>query len=235
MYRNLIPFFRVLGTPSNPLWNGLLAYYTADSTSNDALGTYNGTLVNGATYGTGVINQGFSLNGVNQYVNLGNVFDNDGTQNLSISAWIYRDTTSTQSIFSRFPSAGDLKGYDLHVVGNKIRFYIGQLFPTNCIIVEASTVLSTSTFYNVVVTYDGSKSVSGVKIYINGTLQTLSTIYDVFTGSSSAVTASTTIGSRAGGSLFFNGIVDEIAPFNDILTQSEVTELYNSGSGLQYS
>jgi hypothetical protein len=39
--------------PSNPLWDGLLAYYTADNTPNDALGNYDGTLVNGATYGTG--------------------------------------------------------------------------------------------------------------------------------------------------------------------------------------
>ena len=58
------------GGASNPLWNGLQAYYTADNTPNDALGTYNGVLTNGATYGTGIINQGFSLDGVNDYVSV---------------------------------------------------------------------------------------------------------------------------------------------------------------------
>ena len=72
-YDNLIASM-VKADPTNPLWDGLQAYYTADNTSNDALGNYNGTLVNGTTYGTGIINNGFSFDGVNDYVDLGNNF-----------------------------------------------------------------------------------------------------------------------------------------------------------------
>ena len=60
----------ILQASGNPLWDGLQAYYTADNTPNDALGTYNGTLVNGATYGTGIISNGFSLDGVNDYISI---------------------------------------------------------------------------------------------------------------------------------------------------------------------
>ena len=50
-------------------YTGIQAYYTADNTANDATcNGYNGTLVNGATYGTGKINQGFALDGINDYV-----------------------------------------------------------------------------------------------------------------------------------------------------------------------
>ena len=64
-FRNVNRSILAGGGGSNPLWNGLQAYYTADNTPNDALGNYNGTLTNDATYDTGIINQGFSLNGVN--------------------------------------------------------------------------------------------------------------------------------------------------------------------------
>ena len=73
--------FRLAST----LWNDLLAYYTADNTPNDALGNYNGTLVNGATYGTGIINQGVSLDGINDYVDMGNVLDFDGSTPFSFN------------------------------------------------------------------------------------------------------------------------------------------------------
>ena len=226
----------ILQASGNPLWNDLLAYYTADNTPNDALGTYNGTLTNGATYGTGIINQGFSFDGVNDYVDLGDVLDNDGTQAQSVSFWVNLNSTSTQAFVSKIDQGTPFNGWSVGTVNNKINYIFANNITTGVYVqVENSTVITTGTWYHVVATYDGSKSASGVKVYIDGSIGTQNILKDTLsTNSTSSTGVKATISSRDGGFLFTNGIIDEVGIWNRELSASEVTELYNSGSGLQY-
>ena len=219
-------------SPISTLWNDLSAYYTGDGTPNDALGNYNGTLVNGATYGTGIINQGFSFDGVNDTVDFENVLDNDGTQAMSWSFWInFSSSPAFDAIIAKY-NAG--VGYYITMTNtNRIQFGIGQVLTSNAIRVYSSSVLSTSTWYHVVVTYDGSKLANGINIYIDGSNPSLFVNYDTFTGSSSN-TIGLQFGRAALGGKYLNGILDEVGIWNRELTASEVTQLYNSGAGKQY-
>jgi len=218
------------GSATNPLWDGLQAYYTADNTPNDALDTYNGTLINGATYGTGIINQGFDLDGTNDYVDLGNNFDNDGTLPMSYSFWAnFNNVTASRSIFGKYLSGQIFQGLTLQA-DSTILFAIQQTFPSNMLRVSTVNTFNVSTWYNIVVTYDGSKNASGLKIYINGVEATYNIVSDNFTGNSSN-SGSFKIGYTFG---YFYGKIDEFSIFNRVLTPTEVTDLYNSGSGLQY-
>ena len=222
----------ILQASGNPLWNGLLAYYTADNTPNDALGTYNGTLVNGTTYGTGIINQGFSLDGVNDYVDFGNNFDNDGSQIQSFSLWYKTsDVTKNQSIFSKYTGSGQVLYGLTKQTNTKLIFIIQQTYPSNMLRVESNTVLINNTWYHITVTYDGSKNASGVKIYINGVESTYNIVADVFTGNSSN-TGTFKISSPNIG--YIGGLIDELSIFNRVLSSTEATELYNAGAGKQY-
>jgi hypothetical protein len=224
----------ILQASGNPLWDGLLAYYTADNTPNDALGTYNGTLVNGATYGTGIINQGFSLDGVNDYVDFGNVLDFDGSAPLSISAWVNINSgTGNKSILSKMNSSSPNDGYQFWVSNRSLQFAICSNINTDAVYVySTSNAVPLSTWCHCVVTYDGSKTAAGVNLYIDGSVNNI-IFTDNFTGTS-ANSYSANIGARSGTNNFFNGLVDEVATWNRELTASEVTELYNSGAGLQY-
>ena len=220
------------GSGASPLWNGLLAYYTADNTPNDALGTYNGTLVNGATYGTGIINNGFSLDGVNDYVDMGNVLDFDGSTPFSISTWVYIDVLATSSIISKSQQS-PYPGYGLHFQTDKCCYFtIGQEVGNWIYLRSGSALLTVGSWHNIIITYDGSKLASGVNIFINGISQTLVVISDTFTGTSS--TALPLEFGRRGTTWFLNGSIDETAFWNRVLTIDEVTELYNSGAGKQY-
>jgi hypothetical protein len=213
------------------IFNGLLAYYRADGTANDQLGNYNGTLVNGATYGVGKIGQGFSFDGVNDTVNLGNVLNNDGTQAMSWSMWVnFASSPSFDALIAKY-NAGT--GYYITMTNtNRVQFGIGQTLTSNAIRVFSSNVLSINTWYHVVATYDGSKLANGIKIYINNSNTTLTTNYDTFTGSS--INSQIVQFGRAGlGGTHFNGIMDEIAIYNKELTPSEITQLYNEGNGKQ--
>ena len=217
-------------------YTGLQAYYTADNTPNDALGTYNGTLTNGATYGTGIINQGFSFDGVDDYVDLGDVLDNDGTQAQSVSFWVKLNTLSTFAFVSKFNHLIPYNGWAVQLSGSKVNLiFSNSVTGASYAQTENTQVLTTNTWYHIVATYDGSKSASGIKIYIDGSVGTQNILKDTLsTNSTSASGIKATISSRNAGSIWTNGIIDEVGIWNRELTASEVTDLYNSGAGLQY-
>jgi len=213
----------ILQASGNPLWNDLLAYYTADNTPNDALGNYNGTLVNGATYGTGIINQGFSFDGVNDYVQLdASLSGFSNTQPHTYSAWINTSSGSEQWVIN---NCGSGSGTALVVWVDKVYFWFaGQNYYTNSI----STITRNALQY-ICVTYDGFGNIS---FYINGSLDVVRTT--AVTWTATGVNRSPRLGSKYNSTKFVNGVIDEVGIWDRELTASEVTELYNSGAGLQY-
>ena len=223
---------------TSTLWNNLLAYYTGDGTPDDALGNYNGTLVNGTTYGTGKINQGFSFDGVNDYVNMGNVLDFDGSTPFSISTWVKFDVLGNiEFLINKRDTTSSVRGYSLQKRNtNEIEFQVvnnaqaGQ----NRLALYTSTQLTNNTFYHCVVTYDGSRNPNGVKIYLDGVSDTLVTRSNTLTDTISN-SGNLWFGNLAYQNLPLNGLLDEVGIWDRVLTPSEVTELYNSGSGKQYT
>ena len=217
----------ILQASGNPLWDDLLAYYTADNTPNDALGTYNGTLVNGATYGTGIINQDFSLDGVNDYISISPVIGASlSAPNIAhtYSAWVY-PTNLTDTFNFVFQNGDSTSGTALILNTNKIGFFIrgGTSWATS------TATLTLNAWNHIVTTIDTS---GNLKFYLNGAFDVLRT---GITWSETPTYAYTQIGRYSSGVHFFNGIIDEVGVWNRELSASEVTELYNSGSGLQYT
>ena len=214
------------GGGANPLWNGLVAYYTADNTPNDATGNgYNGTLTNGATYATGKINSGFSFDGVNDYVNIATSFGQSFSAPASAhsySAWIY-PTSVTGYNFIINNGTGTI-GTSMLLNGNRISFFFRGGTNQN----SSNVTIPINTWTLVTVVYNGAGSVS---FYKNG-------VFDVAKTSSwaeTAGTATTNIGSYVKANHFFDGIIDEVGAWNRALTSDEVIELYNGGSALQFS
>lgn len=220
----------ILQASGNPLWDDLLAYYTADNTPNDALGNYNLTAINGANYGTGIINQGFNFDGVNDYYDAGNVLDFDGSTPFSFSFWVNPNTLGNKNLLQKW--TGFNTGWIIFMFGDKIRFALTNTVTTNSLRVETVNSLTTS-MQHISISYDGTKDVSGVNIYFNGVNQSLTTLDNTLTGSTST-SASFEMGRNISSIGWYDGIIDEVALFEKELTSSEVTELYNSGAGKQY-
>ena len=221
--------------PSNPLWDGLLAYYRSDNTPNDVTGNgYNGTLVNGATYGTGIINQGFSLDGVNDYVDMGNVLDFDGSTPFSISTWVYLDSLSgVRMLVSKQDTGVSKIGYSIFYYNGSFDCILANNRTTNNIYVKAGTTTpSINTWYNIVITYDGSKNGSGVGFYINSVDEVIITENNLTGTLSNSIHFN--IGARNSSTQYTEGVIDEVGIWNRELTPTEVTELYNGGVGKQY-
>ena len=228
--------------PSTPLTTGLYAVYKAENNANDSLATYNGTAQGGLTYTAGKSGNAFTFNGTTAYVSLP---DNslNLTSSFSYSFWIKASNTTDYTIivgnlqnprgsyshthgYLYWLSAGKLQaGYN-----NGVGISVGQ---------TTTATIANGAWNHVVATYNPNNATTGAKVYINGTLDSQTTSLGLVTpiGYSSPMKAC--IGARN-----FNGSpltflssgtnVDEMSIWTKELTATEITELYNAGTGKFY-
>jgi len=228
------------GAAVSSLLTSLYAVYKGESNANDSLGVYNGTAQGGLTYTAGKSGNAFDFNGTTAYVNIGDVMD-VGTSSWSYSCWFNSNNlTGYRQIISKSYAAASNGRWWMQTYNNKIQFNFAREL-SSVIEVESTTTISTNTWYHLVCIIDRSDK---LKVYINGNLETLislsatndltpytATNYDsiaplrfgAYTASDS-VTALPT----------FSGKIDAIHIWNRVLTQLEITALYNLGNGLQY-
>jgi hypothetical protein len=216
--------------PPSTLNNLIFSVYNADNNTNDSFGTYNGTAIGGLTYTTGKIGQAFNFNGTNSYVSLPNNSFNNLTGDFSVSCWFKTNTVSgNQMIFSNLAyNGGARKGFYIILASNTIGCWFTNQ-PTYSQELYTSAAVSINTWYHLLVTRESGV----VKIYLNGTLL----VTDTNAIPLSYVTTLASIGAYTNGvstTSYFNGNIDAFNVWTKVLTQSEITELYNSGNGKQY-
>jgi len=174
------------------------------------------------------------FDGTNDYVTMGDVLNQDGTSAFSMSFWLNLDTLPASGgangahIVGKMLNSGTYAGYSAYIYSNKLRFALINSWSGNALAVDTVDDFATGSWKHVVVTYDGGQDVSDVKIYINGSSQTLTTIHNTLS-SSSTTTAPLTIGSRNGTALYLDGKIAQVGIFNIELSASDVTSIYNSG------
>ena len=167
------------------------------------------------------------FDGSNDYVTMGNVLPFERDEAFSISAWVYLTSTSTSTYFAitgKYQNSGNYSGYQLYAYNNKLHFILRG---NSSMVGNSDTNLTANTWHHVVGTYDGSDTSSGIKTYINGSLDVLSQAGS--TGTSILSNTPYNIGSRAGGSLPFQGNIDDVSVYSTELSSSDVTDIYNSG------
>lgn len=224
MYYPLISLMNRLA-PVNTLWNNLSNYYSFDNTPNDLKGISNGSLINGATYGTGKINNALLTDGVNDTFQTSSSGYSGGDFTINIW-WLASSFGPLNPILrsSTRPSNGELI---MHYTSGQFRFTQGQ--NGSYTIVNNPTFNPTSnTWYMFTITYN--YSTTQWTISINGTFNSSGTFstslrfQDLANG--------VVLGELA--NFYNNGKQDELSIFNSVLNSIQITELYNSGAGKQY-
>lgn len=169
------------------------------------------------------------FDGVDDFVDMGDVLDFERTDAFSISLWFKRTRSGvSEFLVAKQESSGDLKGYTIILpTDNKVTFvFRNNPASSGRLIVDGTTAITDTNWHHTVVTYDGSSATSGVKIYLDGSDDT-----GAVQGTLSATTVNSIpfqIGARNGG-VEFSGKIDETAVFNTELSSSDVTAIYNSG------
>ena len=166
----------------------------------------------------------FVFDGTDDYIDCGTLLKTylELGDSFSFSVWFKIDVGGTeQSLVDNL--GGTNLGVQLRATSaNRVRLIIVNNGFTY--IYRDSSVLNTTTWYHVCGTYDGSNTLAGINIYIDGDLDNSTG------GGQNTITTITspesfTIG-RGG---YFSGNIDEVAVFNIELSASNVTTIYNSG------
>ena len=210
-------------SPTNPLWDNLTHYYSADNNANDSKGTAHGILMNGTAYSSAKINNGFNMDGVNDFVQLpDDTFKFLG--DFSISFWIYKKSNNTPLYLAAL-KAGDAwyGGFYMYNSGGGIATVI------NGWDVTTSSIIPSNQWTHVVFTH---KQSTINRFYVNGVLNNTSS--GVRNSTVNPDHSTGVILSTIGYAWSPDAIMDEVATFNTELTASQVSELYNSGAGKQY-
>lgn len=225
------------------LKTSLYASYNGESNTNDSFGTNNGTAIGGLTYTTGKIGNAFQFNGTNSYVSLPNNSFNNLTGDFSVSFWMNLNNSHPTDFGMLFSNLQFPVGYSTYY-GFQIGFYNGQIYFTvgsNTGNSTASTRLLSSTLSGYIGTWVHvtctHKQSTGYKIYVNGSLNTSNngTYNPVYTTNHTpSIGAQYSVNSSPNLTYKINGSVDALSVWQKELTQSEITELYNSGNGAQY-
>lgn len=217
------------GGSSVNLTNGLVGEWDFTGNAKDSTPYSDNGTVSGATLTTdrfGNTNSAYSFNGT-AFITLGsNLFSSNNSGTLSM--WVKPSTiASTQSFWGDAFSSGDLMRFyqplsDPTTVA--IQFDHGG---TNNAINTPHNTLTTTNWYHVVVTSNGSSWT----IYVNGVAQTLGVIAGSNQGqwlsSLSGNTYTMYIGQGASGYSNFNGLIDDVRIYNRALSVAEVSALYN--------
>jgi len=165
-----------------------------------------------------------SLDGTNDYMEIGSSSLTDGLTALTVSLWFNQPVSQNKNLFGS-RSSGGING---QLYGNDIYFF---LTGDGSLRIDPGTDIATNTWHHLAFVFDGSQSASADKMkgYFNGT--ELTQVTNTITGSS---ITSTTNNLRVGSDTLvtnqaFNGLIDEFALINSALSSSAISSIYNSG------
>lgn len=173
------------------------------------------------------------FDGNNDTANAGNVLAFERTNAFSLSAW-FKSNKETQTIIAKQDSSSPYSGYNLQTgSGGFIYFQLVNNYSTNAIEVRTTndTRYADNQWHHVVVTYSGTSSASGVKMYLDGKPVPLTTTKDNL--SATIVNSiNLNIGSRNGSVQLFEGLLDEVKVFSTSLTPAQVKAEYAGGAAV---
>ena len=248
-------------SPTDSLTRGLVGYWTFDgpdmiSKVKDKSGRGNDAILGGFAQGTstyvvpGRVGQALNFKGAtqNNYASTTVAdFNFERTDTFSMSAWIKTDgnfpSGCASSIVGNSKYVGNDIGYFFYVIGpncwpgasyeNTLSL---QLWSTgSCagalIIYSPLGAITPNIWKHVLVTYDGSGDLSGVKMYIDGVSQSLT---KYLTCTITVGTMKTNQPMRIGDDYtndYFSGSLDEVRVYNRVLSATEAKQLYNTTAG----
>jgi len=206
----------------NPVLNMPLVAKTMNgpTTAKDfGSGANDGTLVNAPV----PTSNGMTFDGVDQYVNCGEMAEIEGATAFSLSAWINFGSGSQD--YPQIVAQDAANTYNFAINRNDSLLYIyvnGESFST------PNSSITSGTLYHVAFTYDSAGAGLGI-LYIDADESARD---DTFSGSAVGTTTNDMhIGFYHSGSAnhYFPGTISDVRIYDRALTQEDVTALYNLG------
>jgi hypothetical protein len=209
-------------------WSGI-----PDEVEDSSLNTNDGRAVNGAqTVAGGIINRAGSFDGINDNISIPHdaTLDFETTDPFSFQCWVKCTTGGWRSIMSQQQVVGSYGiNFQISPSGQIRMNLVGS---SGSLAVDSTNTVDDTFWHHIIMTYDGSELASGVIIYIDGSAETPIVIVDSLAGSI-LTTVPFRLADREALNQPYAGLLDEAAVWSRVLAPSEVSSLWNGGSGLE--
>lgn len=239
-------------TSGTTVWSGLTGYWNFNEISGttvaDSLGNNDGTANNAALLTSefsGITGNSGDFSAGNYNVNLGTDDDfnpDDGAY--SWSFWIYGrpSTTASRVLIAKSNGGSASTGYGYQITAfsfNELSIAFATSTATHFIRGIAIADVPETQWNHIVCTLASTRTANtDFKLYLNGSLGTMVQNRGLMTSNNGDITSTRNLmfGSESDNQFYLDVAMDEVAMWKGIeLTTSQVTELYNSGSGKFYS
>ncbi len=222
----------VISSPTcAPPPSGLVSWWRAEGSASDGVDSNNGTLLNGASFASGMVGQAFSFNGSYQCVQVPHAASLVAS-NYSIEAWVkplaqVSDPIDQDLIF------GQSFGHCQLVArtgssGVRLAFSFGTSH-TSFYEATGTSEIPIGRFSHLAGTWDGTT----LRLYINGVLNAQSSSHAAPVDSGCPFYLGGFYSPAADScgyvNQFFNGLIDEASYYNRALSGAEIQSIYNAG------
>ncbi|MBI5631875.1 MAG: carboxypeptidase regulatory-like domain-containing protein [Nitrospirae bacterium] len=203
--------------------SGLIAWWPGDGDALDSAGTNHGTVMNGANFASGMVNQSFSLDGLDDYVSVPDAAGlNFGANEFSLSAWVNStDYGSWRRIITKRGISGST-WYSLTLMNGIARLEVAP--GMNC---DSSVVVSDGQWHHLAVIRD---NVTGFfRMFVDGVVQCSLATSGMTLNTAGAPLEFGKWASESYGGIYA-GRIDDIQIYNRALSVSEIQAIYNASS-----
>jgi hypothetical protein len=203
------------------LTRGLNAWFPLNGTCADrACGCRSARFVDGRqAYVPGRAGQAASFDG-NRFVDAGNLGDFGFFDKFTLAAWVCADGLVGGTILSRMTDEDRGDGYALVLEGGKVHVLLIKRWLDDAIRIETERSLEPGRWHHVVMTYDGSREASGIKVYLDGQEAKLKVNLDDLNQSFKS-TEPLRIGAGGGPHRRFHGAIADARVFERVLSADE--------------
>lgn len=207
---------------------------SGDNISDSSGNNRDATAMNNPTVVVGKLNNGIQFGAVNdQYIDCGDIAGFDLDNSFSFEIWAKPSPASrTRYLFGK-GTAGNGIGIYIESDGD-VRAELESNNSTRSIYRTVDVNVEDSAWHHIIVTYNGSRLLSGLIVYVDNIIPTTLNSNDNIQGTDTLIVSQNlTIGASNNGSLntFRDGILDEAVIYDRVLTPTEVAYKYNSGTG----
>jgi hypothetical protein len=223
-----------LATLAAPARTGLVSHYEFDGSLSDSSGKYHyGEVAKGdLNYGAGIVNRSANFDG-ETHVTL----DDGGTLSqgpFAVACWIQTDGNRPMTVLTELSNAAERAGVELHLDDYLLtdiqhwepRLYVrlSRKWPSDAIEIRTKDRLSPTVWHHVVVNYDGSGKIAGLRVFFDGKSGEVEVLTDKLSGKLTS-TAQLEIGNKELGKAF-KGQLDDLRVYNHPLLAAEIQPLF---------
>jgi hypothetical protein len=163
------------------------------------------------------------------YLDAGTAGDFDIEDRFSLSAWVYSDDTPNGAVVTKMVDTAKGKGYGVYLNNGKVDVHVTSVWEDDAIRLETDDALQAKRWYQLTVTYDGSRMAAGVHVYIDAKPAEFKvdqdTLYRPFHNAGNAFSEPFRLGGGGGPERRFRGRMDDVRVYSRVLNAQEIGSL----------